>query len=135
MPVPYRIGHRDPARLAARLHPSSSLCETGPMIFQKDRLHSASRSSGKTYRMPILYRPEATADTRHNSPRFRIPHKPSPRDREFVLRRLSNAKRRPTLFTIPERQLSGFGANFCFEVNRTDALRIDHAVSTAFQIA
>jgi hypothetical protein len=105
MPLPYRSGHRDPARLAARLRPSSSLCETGPTIFQKDRLHSASRSSGKTYRMPMLYRPEATADARHNSPRFRIPHKPSPRDRGFVLRRLSNAKRRPKLFTKPVRQL------------------------------
>ena len=30
---------------------------------------------------------------------------------------------------------SGSGANFWFEVNRTDALRIDHAASTAFQIA
>ena len=50
---------------------------------------------------------ETVTAPKQRTANFRNPHKHPTVDRGFVLRRLSNAKRRPKLFTIGDWPLSG----------------------------
>jgi len=57
--------------------------------------------------MPRLVDVETVTAPKPGTANFRNPHKHPTVDRGFVLRRLSNAKRRPKLFTEAARPLFG----------------------------